>query len=236
MIGFEVVVLGDAENHEELGALPVRRAELPERAAQRVDPRGRHVHRAEPAMGGIVGRAVLLRPPRGQRLRLVAPGEEGELPRILTADGLEPRDRQLQRLVPLDLRELARAARAGALQGLPQPCRRVVLHDPGRALGAEHAPVHRMVAVALDVADLLPAFRIGAQVHVDAAAAGAHVAGGAPHLVRHVRAQVQPRFGSVCHRCRPPGPDLAPNGRRQGNRPGQPPKATAEPLSAIISP
>ena len=39
----------------------------------------------------------------------------------------------------------------------------------------------------------------GAQVDVDATAAGAHVAGGPAHLVRDMGAQVECRFRSVCH-------------------------------------
>ena len=77
-----IMVLGDAEHDEELRPLPVRRAELPERAADRHDAGGRHVDRAEAAMRGIVRRAELLRPEAGQRLRLVAAGEEGELLRV----------------------------------------------------------------------------------------------------------------------------------------------------------
>ena len=53
-----------------------------------------------------------------------------------------------------------------------------MLHDPGRSLGTENALVHRMVAVALDVADLAVT-----KMNIDAAAAGAHVAGRLPDLV-----------------------------------------------------
>ena len=53
-----------------------------------------------------------------------------------------------------------------------------MLHDAGRALGAQHAAIDRVVAVALDVADLAVL-----DVDVDAAAAGAHIAGGLAHLV-----------------------------------------------------
>ncbi len=81
-----VMILGDAEDHEELGLFPVGGAEFPERAAQRVDAGGRHVDRAEAAMRGVVRRAELLRPPAGQRLALVAPGEEGELLGVALAD------------------------------------------------------------------------------------------------------------------------------------------------------
>ena len=56
-----VMVLGGADHHEELRAVEVGPAELPERAADGVDhPRG-HVHRAEAAVGGVVGRAELAR-------------------------------------------------------------------------------------------------------------------------------------------------------------------------------
>ena len=56
----------------------------------RVQPAGRHVDRAEAAMRGVVGRAELLRPPAGQRLRLVAAGEEGEFVGIAFADRRQP--------------------------------------------------------------------------------------------------------------------------------------------------
>jgi len=103
-------------------------------------------------MGRVVRGAELTRPPAGQRLRLVAPGEEGELAGVSLAHIAEPFGGRRQRFLPLDLLELARPARADPLQRLGQACRRVVLHDPGGALGAEHALVHRVVLVALDVA------------------------------------------------------------------------------------
>ena len=178
LIGLRVVVLGDAEEEEEPGALPVGGAELPEGAAEGVDAGGGHVDRAEAAVGGVVRGAVLLRPPAGEGLRLVAAGEEGELLRVLVADGGEPVGGDAEGLVPGDLLELARAARAGAAERRAQAGGGEVLHDPGGALGAEDAAVDRVVAVALDV--LHPA---GLHVHVDAAAAGAHVAGGLADLV-----------------------------------------------------
>ena len=172
------VVLGHAEQHEIAGVVPVGLAELPERAAEGVEPGRRHVHRAEAAVRGIVGRAELHRPPAGQRLALVAAGEERELPGVALAHLAQPLRGKAQRLVPGDLLELARAARADAQQRRPQPRRRVVLHDPGRALAAQHALVDGVVAVAVDVADP-PVL----QVHADAAAAGAHVAGRGLDLV-----------------------------------------------------
>ena len=181
-----VVVLGHPEEEEQLRALPVGRAELPEGAADGGDPGGGHVDRAEAAMRGVVGRAKRLRPPRGEGLRLVAPGEEGEAARLGRADRGEPFRRQRQRLVPCDLAEPARPARPVAQQGRAEAGGRGRLHDPGRALGAKHAPVHRMVAVALDIGEAAVL-----EVDVDAAAAGAHVAGGLAHLVRDARRRVE---------------------------------------------
>ena len=80
------MVLGHAPQHQVAGVLPVRLAELPEAAAERVQPAGRHVDRAESAVRGVVDRAELLRPPAGERLRLVAAGEERELVGIARAD------------------------------------------------------------------------------------------------------------------------------------------------------
>src|SRR5690606_32278612 len=163
-----VVILGHAPQHQVATALPVRFAELPEAAADAVQPAGRHVHRAQAAMRGVAQRAELLRPPAGQRLAPVAAAEECQLVATALADGLEPFGRDSHRLVPLDLDKLATAALAHTLERLLQPRRRVVLHDPGRALGAEHALVHRMIGIALDVAQAAVL-----DVDADAAAAGA---------------------------------------------------------------
>ena len=56
-----VMVLGGADHHEQLGAVQVRPAELPEAAADGVDHPGRHVDRAEAAVRRVVGRAELAR-------------------------------------------------------------------------------------------------------------------------------------------------------------------------------
>ena len=181
-----VVVLGDTEDQEHLGALPVRRAELPERPAHRVDATGGHVDRAEAAVRGIVRRAETLGPETRETLALVAPGEERELLGRGLAQRRQPLRGDGQRLVPADLFEVARPARPHPLHRCPQPGRRIVLHDARRTLGTEHAPVHRMVAVAFDIGDF-PVLH----VHVDPAPAGAHVAGGLADLVRHLGAQIQ---------------------------------------------
>ena len=126
------VILGDAEQHEVSGVLPVRLAELPERAAEGVEPGRRHVDRAEAAVRGEVLRAVLLGEPAGQRLALVAAGEERKLGRVARAHVLEPAGGGFERLVPGDFGELARASGADALQRRAQPRRRRVRHDAGR--------------------------------------------------------------------------------------------------------
>jgi hypothetical protein len=172
------MVFGHTEHDEEPRAIPIGRAELPKSAADRHDPGGGHVDGAEAAMGGVVRRAELLRPESGQRLRLVAPSEKGNFPRIARADLAEPSRGGFQRLVPGNLAELARTARTGPQERRAQPCRRVVLHDAGGTLGAEHAAIDRMVAIAFDVANLAVL-----QMDVDTAATGAHVACGLSHLV-----------------------------------------------------
>src|SRR5947209_8794567 len=136
-----------------------------------------------------IRRAELCRPPSGQRLALVAAGEEGELLRVGVANIVEPRARDLHRLVPLDLYEFARAALADPLQWLAQPGGRIMLHDAGRAFAAQHALVDGMVPVAFDVADLAVA-----DMHLDAAAARAHVAGGVFDLVGYYRREVDYRL------------------------------------------
>ena len=190
-----IVVLGDAEEQQQLCALPVGGAEFPERAAHGVDPGRRHADRAEAAVGGVVRRAELLRPPAGERLALVAAGEKGELLGRGGADRRKPGGGEGEGLLPGDLLEFARAARSLAPERAAEPRRREMLHDPRRALGAEHAAVDRVVPVALDIGDLSVA-----QMHVDAAAAGAHVAGGLADLVGDLRRGVE-----RCQPCLPCG-------------------------------
>src|SRR3546814_15764353 len=85
----------------------------------------------------VVG-AERQRPPAGQRLRLVAAGEERELVQVALADRRQPVGGDLQRLVPLDFSELALAAFAHAQQGLFQPRRRVVLDRKSTRLNSSH--------------------------------------------------------------------------------------------------
>jgi hypothetical protein len=129
-------------------------------------------------MGRVIGGAELARPPGGQRLALIAAGEKGEALGIMCANFAQPIDGNSHRLVPADLLELAGSSRADPQQGRGEAGRRILGHDPGGALGAEHALVYWMVAIALDIAD--PAIL---QMHLDPAAAGAHVAGRAFDLV-----------------------------------------------------
>ncbi len=194
-----VMVLRGADHHEQLGAVEIGPAEFPERTADRVDqPRG-HVHRTEAAVRGVVGRAELAREQAGQRLHLVAPGEQGELLRIGGANLRQAFRQHRERLFPLDLFEVARAAFGARLapQRLGQARRRILFHRAGRALRADHALVQRVRRVAVDVADLAVA-----QVHANAAAAGAHVAGGVACFAHRPCVRVLERVvqGGVGHR------------------------------------
>lgn len=169
-----VMILGGTDHHEQLGAVEVGSAELPERSADRVDQAGRHVDRTEAAVRRIVGRAELARKHAGQGLHLVTPGEQRELFRVLGTQLCQTFVHDLERLVPGDLFEVGLAA---CTTGTPQQRsgqarRRILLHDPGGALGTDHPFVQRVVRVALDVAHLAVAQR-----HADAAATGTHIAG-----------------------------------------------------------
>ncbi len=63
-----IMILGNAEQDEELGQVPIGRSELPEGAAKRIDSASRHIDRTEPAMGGKMRGAELLCPPARQGL------------------------------------------------------------------------------------------------------------------------------------------------------------------------
>ncbi|TXT23551.1 MAG: hypothetical protein FD134_2071 [Gallionellaceae bacterium] len=169
------MILGGADHDEYFCAIEIRAAKLPERAADGVDHAGRHVHRAEAAVRGIVGCAELTREQAGQRLHLVAPGEQRKFFRVGRAELAQPLGEQGERLFPTDGLELARAALCSRLaqQWLRQPRRRILLHDAGAALGADRALVERVGGVAIYVTHLAVA-----QVYTDAAAARAHVARG----------------------------------------------------------
>src|SRR5258708_24125700 len=96
------MIFGYAPQQEILGVVPVRRTELPERVADGVQAGDGHVHRAEATVRSPVRRAELLRPEAGQRLHLVASGEEGELRWIGRADLRQARRQQVERLGPFD--------------------------------------------------------------------------------------------------------------------------------------
>jgi hypothetical protein len=94
------------------------------------------------------------------------------------ADVAQPFGREAKRLLPLDLLEFAGAAFAGAKQRLAQLCRRILLHDAGGALAAQHTAVNGMILVALDIADATVL-----DVDFDPTPAGAHVTGRVLHFV-----------------------------------------------------
>lgn len=189
LIGLESWSSATPHNIQVTGQFPIRLAEFPEAAAEAVHAGRGHVDRAEAAVCGVVDGAELLRPPAGQGLRLVAPGEKGELIGVALADVAQPLRGEAERLFPFDLAKLAGAAlarAAGVCSGA-----RVMLLDAGRTLGADHAAVDRMLRIAVDVADLAVL-----QVHADATPARAHVARGGLDLVAGGRVQGK---GSVWH-------------------------------------
>ena len=175
-----VVVLRRAEHHKHLGAVQVGAAKFPKTAAHGVNHAGRHIDRAKAAMRRVIGRAELAGEQAGQSLHLVAPSEECKFLGVGGADFLQALGQELVGFFPRDGLELGRSPLAAGLaqQGLRQPRGRDLFHDARGALGANHALVERVVWVAVDVAHLGAVVAL-AQMHADAAAAGAHIASGA---------------------------------------------------------
>ena len=165
------MILGNAEQHKQLGQVPVGRAEFPEGTAKRVDTTGRHINRTETAMCREIRRAELLRPPASQRLRLIATGKKGQLFGIPFANRCQPVGGKLQGLFPTDRLKLTRTTRASTPHRTFQARWRIMLHNAGRSFGAKHPLIDRMITIPLDVANFAVA-----QMHIDAAATGAHVA------------------------------------------------------------
>jgi hypothetical protein len=188
-----VMVFSRADHHEELRAIEVGAAEFPERAADRVDHAGSHVHRAEAAVRRVVRRAELPGEHAREGLHLVAPGEERELLRIGRANFRQALDDRGVRLLPRDRLELRSAAIGACLAAQrPRQARRgVLLHDSRRAFGADHPLVDGVRRVAVDVANLA-----AAQMHAYAAAACAHVTRGRLDFLR----RGQDVCGDFCHR------------------------------------
>src|ERR1051325_9617976 len=96
-------------------------------------------------MSREIGGAELGRPEPGQRLALVAAGEEGEFFRVVGADPGQPLRGRRDRLFPFDLAKFARAALANPHQRLGQLRWRLLLHDPRSTLAADHATVDRVL-------------------------------------------------------------------------------------------
>ena len=66
-----------------------------------------------------------------------------------------------------------------------------MLHDASRTFGAQNTTIHRMVTIALNIADLLDSFACGlvhtvAQVHINSATTRAHIARGLGDFVTDV--------------------------------------------------
>ena len=155
-------------------------------------------------MRGVVRRAELLCPPTGETLALVAAGEKRELLWVGFTQRLEPGYSRFQRLVPGNLFEFTRSARTNPTQWRAQPCGRIMLHDPRRSLGAQDAAIDGVVAISFDISDLSIA-----QMNVDPATAGAHVAGRLADFVGHIRCKINLAFR---HSAGPPFPSICATG------------------------
>ena len=66
-----------------------------------------------------------------------------------------------------------------------------MLHDASRTFGAQNTTIHRVVTIALNIADLLDRFACGlvhafAKVHINSATTRAHIASGLRDFVADV--------------------------------------------------
>ena len=112
--GIGRMIFGDTPEDKVFRTIPIGRAEFPERKSDRVKTRRRHVNRAKSTVRSPVRRAKLLRPQSGKRLHLITASKERKLLRIGRTNVLQARGQRVQRLVPRNRHELARAAlRAG---------------------------------------------------------------------------------------------------------------------------
>jgi len=131
---------------------------------------------------GPIWRTELLCPQSGQRLHLVATSEERELFWIGRADVCETFGQQIERIVPRNWikNSLATLGAGAAKHRVLQLCFRILLHDARATFSAQHALIHQVIAVALNEAHMrLAVTLLGCDI--DAATAGAHVAGGVVH-------------------------------------------------------
>jgi hypothetical protein len=130
-----------------------------------------------------------------QRLHLVAAGEQCEFLGISGAQMRESLRHHAKRFFPGDGLEFASTALRTRLapQRLRQTRGGILLHDAGSALGADHALIQRMFGIAFDIAHFT-----AAQRHLDAAAAGAHVAGGGFDFLVRGLLRVLRSFGHSC--------------------------------------
>src|SRR5471032_2525099 len=169
-----MMIFRRADHEEQLGAVEIGTAELPERSADRVDHAGRHVRRTKTAVSRIVRRTELFGEEPCQRLHLIAAGKEREFLWVRSANSGKALFEDIEGDFPRHRFEL-RAATLGvrpAHQWLREASGRILLHDAGRALRADHALVERVLRVAIDVTHF--AF---AQMHANATATSTHVAG-----------------------------------------------------------
>ena len=189
------MILGHAQDQQVFRAFPIRFAKFPEGTANGVKPASGHIDGTKAAMRREIGRAELRRPKTCQRLGLVAASEEGQALRVCFAHLLQCAGGDFHRLIPGNLGIFAGTAWPDALQRGLQARGAILRHDAGAALAAEHALIHRMIGIAFNIAH--PPIL---QVHANAAATGAHVAGGGFHLIADRRRIGDPiRCAAIWH-------------------------------------
>ena len=190
-----IMILGHAQDQQIFRAFPIRFAKFPEGTANGVKPASGHIDGTKAAMRGEIGRAELRRPKTCQRLGLVAPGEEGQALRVCFTHLLQRIRGDFHRLIPGNLGIFARTARPHPLQRCLQARGAILRHDAGAALAAEHALIHRMIGIAFNIANAAIL-----QMNANAAATGAHIAGGGLHLIADRRRIGDPiRCAAIWH-------------------------------------
>ena len=142
-----------AKHYEQFGALQIRPAEFPKRAANGVNHPGRHVHRAKAAVRSVVGRTELPREQASKRLHLIASGEQREFFGVGRPQVCKPLFHHTKGFVPANRLELGVTALGARLspQRLRQPRGGVLLHDARCTLGTNHALIQRVIGIAFDI-------------------------------------------------------------------------------------
>ncbi len=175
-----MVVLRSAHHHKKLGMFKIRAAEFPEASTNGVDHARGHVHRTKASVSRIVGCAELSGKEPCEGLHLVATGEERKLFGVGGTKMRKPIFQHAECLRPFDgfKGRVTAIAPWDSPQGFRNSGGRLLLHDSRRPFGADHTLVERVFGVAVDVTNLAVT-----EVHPNATATCAHVAGGGLDVV-----------------------------------------------------